>query len=284
MILPDLTIPSRINQRLKYSGIDTLEWCYDQEHFLNYPHSIEYVYNSRGFRDKEWPVSLTELQEAVWCVGDSFTAGIGQPLEHIWPNVLAKRINQRSINVSMDGASNDWICRRACDIANTINPKIIVIMWSYIHRQENSNNQLDDEQRRIYASKQSQSQEIQQWLVLVDRVRNIANKVVQLSIPDFMLKQIPDIWQSIKDPSWPCCPKTLQDLENLPSWIRKELKESHSAYDHIKSLLILNEPYVRLPEEIIYIDKRLDWARDYHHFDILTSQWVVDQIEDRLRT
>jgi hypothetical protein len=286
VILPDLILPSRRNQRWKYSGLDSLDQCIDKQHFQNYPYPIEYVYNSRGFRDAEWPTSLKELQEAVWCVGDSFTVGLGQPLEHIWPNVLAQRINTRTINVSMDGASNSWICRRALDIANTINPKTIVIMWSYIHRQESPNILLDDEQRRLNATKQLSDEDIQQWSVLVDRVKNIPNKVVQLSPPEFMPKEpeIMDIWQSVKDPSWPCCPQTLKELENLPSQIKKELKELHGCFDDIKNLFARKHTVANLLADIICIHERLDWARDHHHFDILTSQWVVDQIENQLRT
>ena len=292
MILPDLKLPSNKDQRRKYSGIDSLDWCLNREHFQNYPYPIEYVYNSRGFRDAEWPTSLKELQEAVWCVGDSFTVGIGQPLEHIWPNVLAQRINTRTINVSMNGASNSWICRRALDIASTINPKVIVIMWSYVHRQESCNDGLDDEERRIYTSNQSHHEDIIQWLMLVDRVRNISSQVVQLSIPEFIPIdfmptehiEILDIWKSIKDPSWPCCPQILKELENLPSKIKKELKELHSCFDDIKNLFVRNHIITNLPTDIIYINERLDWARDYHHFDILTSQWVVDQIENQLST
>jgi len=38
-----------------------------------------------------------------------------------------------------------------------------------------------------------------------------------------------------------------------------------------------------LPDDVIYVDPQLDYARDYHHFDILTSEWLVDQIVARLR-
>lgn len=287
VILPDLILPSRINQQWKFSGIDSLDRCKDQEHFKNYPYPIEYAYNSRGFRDAEWPMSLTELQEAVWCIGDSFTVGIGQPLEHTWSNVLQKRINIRTINVSMDGASNDWICRRSLDIAKAINPKTMIIMWSYIHRNEDENHLLDDEQRRRHASKQSNFEDLSKWFMLVDRVRNISHKVIQLSIPEFI--PMDDnfhlgVWQLVKDPSWPHCPTTLEELENLPSEIKKELAEFHNCFDFLKNIINWNQDLANLPADIIYIKERLDWARDHHHFDMLTSQWVVDQIEHQLRT
>ena len=286
VIIPDLVLPSRVNRRWKYSGIDSLDWCTDKDHFQNYPYPIEYVYNSRGFRDQEWPTSLKELQEAVWCIGDSFTVGLGQPLEHIWPNVLAQRINKRTINVSMDGASNDWIFRRAQDIANVIHPKTIVVMWSYVHRRENCNNLLDDEQRRINSINSTNNQDMQKWMMMVDRLRNIANEVIQMCIPEFAPSPL-IIWNRVKDPSWPPCPQNLQELQNLPQRIKIELQELRGCYDFLMSMYDWDNSNILdtrdLPADVIYINERLDWARDHHHFDILTSRWAVDQIENQLR-
>jgi len=280
MILPDLILPSRANQRWKYSGMDSLDECRDRQHFPNYPYPIEYVYNSRGFRDTEWPTSLKELQEAVWCFGDSFTVGIGQPLEHIWPNVLAQRINKRTINVSMDGASNDWILRRIFDIVRCINPKTIIVMWSYVHRQESPNTLLDDEQRKIQSSNDTHYEDMQKWLIQVSELKKIPVKVIQSCIPDFCYPDSPEIiWNKVKDTSWPSCPQTPQELEDLPINIKTELQKILLCFDDMMILL-----RKKLQTDIIYINERLDWARDHHHFDILTSQWVVDQIENQLRT
>ena len=81
-----------------------------------YLHPITYNYNSRGFRDQEWPDSMTELREATWCVGDSFTVGLGSPVTHTWPNVLQQTLQKKTINVSMDGASNNLIARKVLKI------------------------------------------------------------------------------------------------------------------------------------------------------------------------
>ena len=60
MILPDFLLPSRVNKRWEFSGIDSIEQCLDKNHFKNYPHPITYSYNSRGFRDNEWPESINK--------------------------------------------------------------------------------------------------------------------------------------------------------------------------------------------------------------------------------
>ena len=115
----------------KYSGMDTFEECNDQKHFVNYPKKISYRYNSRGFRDHEWPQDLSDV---IWCVGDSFTVGIGQPFEETWPRLLEKKLGKRCLNLGQDGCSNDTMALRIQEIYKLHNPKLIVVMWSYLSR------------------------------------------------------------------------------------------------------------------------------------------------------
>lgn len=130
MILPDTIIKSKANKILEYDGIDTPKILFP----IKFNHEISYRYNSRGFRDDEWPTE--NLQDCIWCIGDSFTVGIGVPYDHIWPQILQKKLQKRTINISLDGASNNWIARHACNIIKEIKPKYLVIHWSYLHRRE----------------------------------------------------------------------------------------------------------------------------------------------------
>ena len=126
----------------KNSGIDTLEECRDKDHFLSYTKDISYRYNSKGFRDHEWPEDLSDV---VWCVGDSFTVGIGQPFEETWPQVLEKKIGKRCINLGEDGCSNDTMSLRIQEICKLYKPKLIVVMWSYFSRRRvNGKNRMCD--------------------------------------------------------------------------------------------------------------------------------------------
>lgn len=136
MILPDFILPSRVNQHWQYLGIDSIEECLDKKWFKKYPYNVEYHYNSRGFRDSKWPESIEELKQAIWCIGDSFTVGLGAPVEHTWPCLLQQHTGMRTINLSMDGASNNWISRKTIGILKEISPKNIIIHWSYISRRE----------------------------------------------------------------------------------------------------------------------------------------------------
>jgi len=123
-----LEVQNKKNYKSVISGIDSLEYCKDREFFLSYPDKIFYEYNSKGFRDKEWPESLDEV---IWCVGDSFTVGIGLPFEHTWPAMLEKATKLRCINLSSDGCSNDRISMRVDHIRKNHKPKLLIVMWSY---------------------------------------------------------------------------------------------------------------------------------------------------------
>ena len=128
-MLPIIKLGSQAGARFKYSGIDSPEYCADPVHFGQWTLPIEYQYNSRGFRDQEWP---EDLKSAVWCLGDSFTVGLGMPQDQTWPGLL----ESRTVNISLDGASNGWISRQACIVLEQLQPKVMVIHWSYSHRRE----------------------------------------------------------------------------------------------------------------------------------------------------
>lgn len=154
-MLDNFRLEYRCNQTLEYTGIDGFDNCRNQKFFLSYPHKILYQFNSRGFRDDEWP---SNLEDCVWCIGDSFTVGLGSPYEHIWPRVLEKKIGVRCINISMDGASNEWISRKCLDLLSDLKPRALIVMWSFTNRREDPNNSLPDEDRRIWVNKNSNDQ------------------------------------------------------------------------------------------------------------------------------
>lgn len=296
MILPDLILPSRANQRWQYSGIDSPEHCLDKKHFDLYPFAIDYQYNNRGFRDHEWPTQLQDLREAIWCIGDSFTVGIGQPFDHIWPQVLSRRSHTRTIAVAMDGASNDWIYRRAKQIQTEISPRLMIVMWSYTHRREHANNEWSDEQRMLFSVRASAEQDFQHWLDLVSKLRDWRGNMIECMIPDFQSlisftkqppKSISMQWAAIKDPGWPRCPENLVEFDALPDHILKELNDLHGCYNSMRSLFVSLDIAMRMmngldSDSFIPITERLDWARDHHHFDIATSEWLVDKILHRM--
>jgi hypothetical protein len=282
MILPDFVIPSRVNQHWLHSGIDSPELCLDKKHFESYAYSVEYNYNSRGYRDQEWPVSIDELKHGIWCLGDSFTVGLGSPLEHTWPYVLQQATNTRTINVSMDGASNNWMARKAIRVLQEISPKIIIIQWSYIARRESS---LEESLNR-------------QWDLFYQNIRDDSwsdcARDQQHNLPTYILQEIDTLhggWEEKKflHDEWRimqsiCCSDE-DDIANTLTCIQN-VQDCAGNTVVIHSFIPNFVPYkykgvieAQTPGLVIPEISRLDLARDGHHYDVATAGCLVDHIQ-----
>jgi len=274
-MLSKLYIESNINKFFKESGMDSFDRCLDQAHFKSFPYQVDYYYNSRGFRDNEWPYK-EDLVDCIWCFGDSYTVGFGSPLEHTWVNILQQKTNRRCINISMDGASNEWIVEKVKLVAKEINPKNIIVQWSYGHRGQNKDNSLSDTERRIkYA-----------YVEVKEQITNFVNNLKQVSeypiihsiIPKAFPTDCADSWNKVKDDSWP----TVTNIDDYPDWIKDEIKNTHDCYDEIEYYLSNKEYYDKLnniiQEYSIIEIKQVDYARDGMHYDIKTSSNFVQEI------
>lgn len=279
MILPDLYLPSRVNQHWKVSGLDHRNHCLDQAHFDSYPEPVSYQYNSRGFRDQEWPQDPEQLAQAIWCVGDSFTVGIGSALSRTWPVRLAAHTGHRVINVSLDGASNEWIADSARQIAQTVAPQRMVIMWSYTHRRQHPDTELDAEQRRTESVTATDLENWHNWTQCWQNVCHSAGAAVHLAVPHFHPGQVRmrQTWQDIRGSDWPQRPpQSLADLQALPLWLTQELKSVHGCYDAMLHWFAFKDRMAA--DHGVTVVENLDWARDGHHFDCVTADWVVQQV------
>lgn len=279
LILPDLRLLSRANKVWYESGIDSKEKCLDSAHFAGYPYVVEYRYNDRGFRDDPWP---KDLKNAIWCVGDSFTVGIGQPFEHIWPQVLSRQSNRRTINISMDGASNNWIARRARDIMQQVEPLHLIVMWSYVERREVPN-QIAVTQRwqQIYASVRDSG-----WpdCDSIDDIPNLPTEILMeletmhgIHLPvvvddDLMISQ--DIMATNEEnfANWQQCVDKLEPYPNIiHAVIPRFVKNATLSDDYIG---YLRNHSRRCIQAFDYLDR----ARDGHHFDLETVKHFLPDI------
>ena len=285
MILPDMFLPSRQNQICAESGIDSLDGCPDKKHFKNYPHKIEYRHNSRGFRDTEWPDTITELQDSIWCIGDSFTVGLGSPLTHTWPNILQNKLNRRCINVSLDGASNNWISRRCVDIINAINPKLMIIHWSYLERREQPSKHIESHWNQFYAAVRDDS-----W----------PNNI---SLENFntLPQHIQDELLTNHSPQWKCGLTDEQlrlpyirstdeeDIDNTIMCIEAVNQIAAPTVKVVHSFIpfFVNHSYKQLFTDhlsktsnslIIPEINKIDVSRDGHHYDIKTATKFVESL------
>lgn len=284
MILPDLVLPNLSNKRFDHSGIDSQRHCLDPKHFASYPWDISYDYNSRGFRDAEWPSTAEQLKKSIWCVGDSFTVGIGSPRDHVWPTVLQKATGIRTINVSLDGASNNWIARQACYILTEIQPEIMIIHWSYLHRREGLQ-LLDNTQKynfftyyeNVRGPDWPNISQIEQFTELPAHIQNELlsghDRSWRHNITDDQLR----LWHIKSD--------LQQDIENTQQCI--DLVERNAGKCQLVHSFIPGSGrrfHTEFQTQSAVIDDFacLDRARDGHHYDIKTSECFVQQIQQVL--
>lgn len=282
MILPDFKLKSRINLNLNFSGMDSPSNAKDKSYFENYRYKINYKFNSRGFRDEEWPDNLNDV---IWCLGDSFTVGLGCPANHTWHYVLSQKTKKRCINVSMDGASNDWIARKALSLFQEIKPKIVVIHWSFLWRSELPDNSLPDEDRRQqFLPTENFSAMLERFASLVKLVeaKKENTVVIHSTIPgfcDYTVGGLEHIWDTAKGPSWPDKAITnIEDYKNLPDFVKEELKEFFNL--SLDGFNLFNKVYKNLCNEYTWIAPfvKSDLARDGFHYDIVTANKFANQI------
>ena len=279
-----LTIPQLANQQFAYTGIDSLNRCLDRELFTHWPHAIDYRYNSRGFRDQEWP---QDLQSAIWCLGDSFTVGLGSCFAHTWPQVLGQHSQRRVITVAMDGASNEWIARTACDAYDLAGPGNIVIMWSYLHRREHPDADRSDLDRRLHAVRSTMAQDLKNLSVCRKQVHThcVDANLIELIIPNFVTFFDHVVWQKIRDPSWPTqLPSTLTEFLDLSPEIVAELAALHGMdVGQLQEFYTIQHQHPEYLSGVTRVEY-LDRARDGHHFDLVTAEWVAKQVQNLLNS
>jgi hypothetical protein len=189
----------------------------------------------------------------------------------------------------MDGASNDWISRKVRKIITTINPKDIIIHWSYTSRGELSDELISDEERRIpYANVfiQDQLDNLTKNLSIIEATTKFSN-VIYSFIPNAIELLDIDVfftqWNNLKGSDWPDRPPTtLTEFKKINSSIVQELKNVGINTDQIMLIFTLSDLLKSLANRYIPYFKPLDLARDGFHYDVLTARKFVDSIIDRL--
>lgn len=282
MILENVFLKSRANAYYETTGIDSYINCEDKEHFNSYPYSLDYKFNSRGFRDEEWP---TSFNDEIWCFGDSFTVGLGTPYHMIWPKKLQSDLDRRCINVSMDGASNYWIFRKVCDVITVINPKVIIIHWTYLHRWERPQEQLLDEDRRAWEREPYPDVELQikEFRYLIDCLSTYKNiKIIHSFVPnwDVLLKNTLELselkYELVKGSDWP---NKIYDVKNnIPS--NNVLQEINQYHELRNGLYVLNYSGNLIPEIENNLGSvaQIDFSRDGFHYGELTVNNYVSRL------
>jgi hypothetical protein len=139
----------------------------------------------------------------------------------------------------MDGASNMWISRKTIELLE-IQPKYIIIQWSYIHRRERDiiigGGDYDncDEERTLHHCNATTEEDIQHNIDCINLVES--KKRNTIIIHTFIPKNVPNDYQVLF--------KDLIEKTNI---------------------------------NVVWFDQ-LDYARDFHHYDIKTSNSLAEKI------
>ena len=243
-------VATKVNFSGPYSSTDNPKHTEQEtpkhlEHFNNYPKKIYYKYNSKGFRDNEWPEDVSDV---IWCVGDSFTLGCGQPQNESWPALLEKITNKRCINLGQDGASNDTISLRVQEIQKVYKPKLIVIMWSYLHRRRVNGIDVGSDKNDF-----GDDADIKNFLKNYDAVNSLPTKIIHLTVPLSMYNDGNELMK----------------------------QSERTAYGNEISEPIKKKILFLIKNNVTEV-KQLDFSRDGHHFDIKTSLGIVHLINKKI--
>jgi len=115
------------HQSLSWHSCDTRELFEENkaanrlEPLYSDPSSIEYKFNSYGFRADEF----SNIDNMV-SLGCSFTMGLGIPAYRTWSNIISKTLGLANFNLAIDGASADCCFRMAANWIPQLKPKVIL--------------------------------------------------------------------------------------------------------------------------------------------------------------
>jgi hypothetical protein len=158
---------------------DTFEYCRDKEYFQNYKKEITYKFNTHGYRDDEWP---TDLENIVWCLGDSATLGVGQPFDDTWPQMLQKILTRRCLNIGQEMCSNDTIRLRAEFISKNYKPTNMVIMWSFFHRRRKNGVDIQYDESDF-----GMEADLKNFAYNFSKVQELNTKIMHFTIPGALM-------------------------------------------------------------------------------------------------
>jgi hypothetical protein len=100
---------------------------------------VTYSFNSHGYRCPEFEPGADVRMISIGC---SNTLGVGLPQQALFHEQFAERLRKElsatvvNWNLSMGGASNDYICRTLYLAVPQLNPHIVLVNFTYLPRRE----------------------------------------------------------------------------------------------------------------------------------------------------
>jgi hypothetical protein len=159
-------IPDYANMSCDTLGLDSLEHCFDKQHFLSYG-PVLYDFNELGYRHSN---HLAYCGDEILAIGDSFTLGLGVNQSDTWPEQLSQLLDYPVLNFSLNGASNDWIARKTELLLKYFSPRCVIVHYSFSHRREGKQSDWTDAERTLCDANHSDQENQKNWQSNRDRL------------------------------------------------------------------------------------------------------------------
>jgi lysophospholipase L1-like esterase len=156
----DIAIPFYANLQTQFLGLDSAEHCVNSKLFHQHP-PVNYRFNSTGFRTH----TVDQWQSnAILVLGDSFTLGLGNNVNERYTDIIERQLIHQVLNFSLNGASNDWICRKLAQLLPLFQPRAIVLHYTFSHRRERPRTDWHDDERTECEPLYTSQQNYNNWL------------------------------------------------------------------------------------------------------------------------
>ncbi len=132
-------IPYPRGRKLRYWGIDTPKTFKAMKSNPNgfTEHNVTYTFNKHGFRGDDVD---EQTDYTILVAGCSHSLGVGLDDSQTWvqqlKQILPKQNTLKIINISISGASNDYIARALLQCTELINPDCVIACYTYPARRE----------------------------------------------------------------------------------------------------------------------------------------------------
>lgn len=187
-LIQELRIPFYQSMHCDQLGMDSIEHCFDKSHFTS-SEPVTYQFNEIGYRTKS--VNAINGREAL-VIGDSFSLGLGVNEQSRWSDQLSDIIGYPVLNFCLNGASNDWIARRALDLLSWFDPPFVVIHWTFTHRREIDRPDWYDDERTECEPKYLDQENLHNWMKNFTKIKH--ERVIHSAIPNWHIDFDYDAW------------------------------------------------------------------------------------------
>lgn len=173
-----------------YSGLQTDSLGMDSRQHSTNPYvfdqqtPITYQFNEIGFRTH----SVKQMKsDAILVLGDSFTLGMGVNISNRYTDILEQQLSHQILNVSLNGASNDWIARTLVNLLKLFCPRAIVIHYTFSHRRERPCTDWHDNERTECEPFYSSAENFNNWVTNFNLICSTAGniKMIHSFIPNW---------------------------------------------------------------------------------------------------